>query len=393
MGCDTVGASGLAEGEGILCNSLVEVSCNSHTMRGWLSSLVVAHAAAAWLPTGQSPQRVGGPVATPVDEAAFLRLITVPLGPDPVGGNQPGNGNPSSLVEEMASVYERHGIVHVPGWLSEDEAQSLARAADACGLRRDAYGQPSQGDRFTLWLAGDGIEESDGADGSAELSGVEATEAVQEQAPCAGRAFLDSSGWREVASRRGYSHLALAEVVTSLPGGSPQRWHFDGEGVKAQIALTPITQEQGPTELAPRVLPGWYVRESEFLAGAITADDSPLDVASRLLPRLPDLVKMAARRPLYDLTSAAHAAAWAALRPALLAVAAIDEQASAALAAAIVSSGLTPPVVRLEADVGSLTLYDSAMVHRGGANVGERPRPILAVHVRADGDYGPNAKT
>ena len=86
------------------------------------------------------------------------------------------------------------------------------------------------------------------------------------------------------------------------------------------------------------------------------------------------------------LTTGAHAAAWAALRPLL---GALDAPTRERVARQLIEAGLTPPVVRLTADVGCLTLYDSRMVHRGGRNVGETERPILAVHLRANGrEYG-----
>ncbi len=77
---------------------------------------------------------------------------------------------------------------------------------------------------------------------------------MRQQAPCAGRAYLDEDGWRAIAEDRGYARLALAEVVTSLPGGAEQRWHFDGEGITAQIALVPIGEAQGPTQIQSEFL-------------------------------------------------------------------------------------------------------------------------------------------
>ena len=47
-----------------------------------------------------------------------------------------------------------------------------------------------------------------------------------------------------------------------------------------------------------------------------------------------------------------------------------------------------PPVLRLTQEQGSMVLYDAAMQHRGGANSGEYARPILAVHLRDNADYG-----
>ena len=319
------------------------------------------HATRHLAPAMNSPLCVG--------EEAFANLVT------------------AGSLDAAAPIFARHGIVRVPDFLSGDEAAELVSAAEACGLRRDAYGQTSQLDRFTLWLAGDGMEGSAGA--------ATATAAMAEQAPCAHRAFIDdgAESWRAIASQCGYSHMALAEVVTSLPGGSEQRWHFDGEGVTAQIALVRVGDAQGPTEVAPRALAREFVRNSEFvsslsssLAGGELGAPAAIDVLSRALRRLPDLARTAPQRPLYDLTTGAHAAAWAALRPLL---GALDAPTRERVARQLIEAGLTPPVVRLTADVGCLTLYDSRMVHRGGRNVGETERPILAVHLRANGrEYG-----
>ena len=126
--------------------------------------------------------------------------------------------------------------------------------------------------------------------------------------------------------------------------------------------------------------------KSIVLALALTAPAAALEVAARALRRLPALALAAPQRLLYDAVTALHAAAWATLRPALDA---FDDATRARIARQLVEAGLTPAVVRLTAEAGCLTLYDSAMVHRGGCNVGDAPRPILAVHLRANGDeYG-----
>ena len=87
------------------------------------------------------------------------------------------------------------------------------------------------------------------------------------------------------------------------------------------------------------------------------------------------------QRPFYDVRTAMHGAAWAVLRPLM----------TREWAVALIEAGLTPAVVRLTAETGTLTLYDSAMVHRGGTNRGSAPRPILAVHMRPGdpSEYGP----
>ena len=110
-----------------------------------------------------------------------------------------------------------------------------------------------------------------------------ATATVEDAAPCARRAFLDEDGWRSIAATRGYGHLALAEVVTSMPGGSEQRWHFDGEGVTAQIALVPIGDAQGPTEVTPRPMASEFVDNSEFVSGISAAYKMAVDARSKRL--------------------------------------------------------------------------------------------------------------
>lgn len=297
-------------------------------------------------------------MAMDIDEATFLDMVTV------------------ETIDEAAATFATYGIVRIPDFLSADESAALSDAAGECGLRRDAFGQASQLDRFTLWLAGDGMEGSAGAATTAAR--------FEQRAPSAQKAFLDEDGWRSIAAARGYSHLALAEVVTSLPGGEEQRWHFDGMGVTAQIALVPIGDAQGPTEVTPRPLDESFVRASEWVS--LAAGLEPAKKIATVLPRLPELASSAPQRPLHDAVTAVHAAAWAALRPLL---SALDETNSKRVAEQLVEWGLTPSVVRLTAAVGTLTLYDSSMIHRGGRNVGPTPRPILAVHLRENGlEYG-----
>jgi len=295
-----------------------------------------------------------------LDEATFLELVTV------------------DSLSDAAATYARHGVVRLPAFLDASESAALDEAADSAGILSNAFGQSSQQDRYTRWLAGDNIA-------GGEDVAVEMPDAI------ARRAYLDESGWRAIAAQRGYGHLALAEVVSSLPGGREQRWHFDGEGVTAQIALVPIGLAQGPTEVAPRALPDWYVREWEAVGSAMASGAPPLQLMAEVLPKLGELAKMPPARLLHDATSALHGAAWAALRPPLQALASVDAEASRRLARQIVENGLTPGVVRLTADVGCLTLYDSALVHRGGRNVGATRRPILAVHLRSGDEYGPGA--
>ena len=146
--------------------------------------------------------------------------------------------------------------------------------------------------------------------------------------------------------------------------------------------------------MTPRALDRDFVTNSEFVSSLTssvaafgqTGVDAAIDSMARVMQRLPALALTAPQRPFYDMVTALHAATWAVLRPLL---AEIGQPTSKRVARQLIEAGLTPPVVRLTADVGCLTLYDSSMVHRGGPNRGETARPILAVHMRADGEsYG-----
>ena len=61
-----------------------------------------------------------------------------------------------------------------------------------------------------------------------------------------------------------------------------------------------------------------------------------------------------------DRLTKAHEFAWSTIRPII--------GNSLPAARALIEAGLTPPIVRLTADVGCLTLYDAAMIHRVGEN-------------------------
>ena len=144
-----------------------------------------------------------------------------------------------------------------------------------------------------------------------------------------------------------------------------------------------VEEEVGEAE-PPRPLAEDFVRQSELIS--LSAALSPLEKLQTVLPRLPDLAKSAPQRPLYDVVTSMHAAAWSALRPLLTA---LGDERGTRLAKDLIQAGLTPPVVHLTAEAGTLTLYDSSMIHRGGRNVGTTPRPILAVHLRENGlEYG-----
>ena len=135
----------------------------------------------------------------------------------------------------------------------------------------------------------------------------------------------DERPWRRVCGDS-ESVIGLAELVVSLPGGSAQRWHYDGVGATAQVACCDIDPKLGPTELVPRILPPDYVHGRS----------------------------RAARGP-YDLTTLLSRVGWVFLRP---------------FAAKLIESRtLLPATVRLCGAAGDVVVYDAAMFHRGGANL------------------------
>ena len=154
--------------------------------------------------------------------------------------------------------------------------------------------------------------------------------------------------WQQCASALGSPLVALAEVVTSMPGGAAQAWHQDGAGLTMQIALCKCGLAQGPTEVRPRPF-----RAEKLLALTRDRDEySAFEPIARALHKL--------ERPIYDGTGRLHAAFWEAVGPRLS-----REQAALGMSAGVLPP---PPSVRLTAEPGDLVLYDGAMQHRGGAN-------------------------
>ena len=280
-----------------------------------------------------------------VDEVAFLDIVTI--------RNSAGQ-SARALRNDALHTFRQHGVVRIPRSVSRADAAAIVREASECSSRRrHAFGQPSIRDRFTHWLAD--------ADGSA----------VPDSAAALRRA-LDGE-WRGWAAELGAPTVSLAEVVTSLPGGAPQTWHFDGHGVTLQLALCRIGLAEGPTEVRPRAFSESYVdvMTQQAADAGVAADPSHVAALARAL----------AERVGYELTTAAHEAIWAAARPLLR-----RREAAEALRRGLLPP---PPVVRMAAGAGDLTLYDAAMQHRGGANRGATARPILAVHMRRGEGYGP----
>ena len=279
-----------------------------------------------------------------VDELAFLDIVTV------------------DSLQEAPETFARWGIVRIPNLLSEAETTELLEGAKKYGVRRHAFAQESQKDRYTLWLAGDGMSEEQ----------QKATKTMQSNVPCMERALLkkeDNSTWRAITDAFGYPNLMLGEVVTSVPGGIPQDWHFDGEGITAQISLVSIDEQNGPTEVQPRPVPRVYMTWVNRMANQMQGkqDDEILEALQELTTEI---------KQLYDRLTKAHEFAWSTIRPII--------GNSLPAARALIEAGLTPPIVRLTADVGCLTLYDAAMIHRGGENRTDTERPILAVHINKE---------
>jgi hypothetical protein len=282
-------------------------------------------------------------VPLPLDQAAFHDLVTV------------------SSMAEAPEVFAKWGIVRVPNFLSPEEVATLLGAAQEHGVRRTAFAQGSQADRYTLWIDGDGMTEAQTA----------ATQAMKANVPFLERALYrgDEESWRPVCDKFGYPNMMLAEIVTARPGGAPQGWHFDGEGITAQVSLVPIGPMNGPTEIQPRPVPRAYMQWMKHLA-----ENPPSQSEEDMGEVLAELT--AEIKAMYDRLTMAHEFAWKTLRPVL----GNNKQ----VARALIESGLTPPVVHMVADVGCLTLYDAAMIHRGGHNRGTEERPILAVHINKD---------
>ena len=262
--------------------------------------------------------------------------------------------SPSATAAEATNVFQRYGIVRVPAVLSADQTSELV--AEATTLQREqrtAYAQRSRSDRYTLWLA----------DGESSI------------VPRGGDGVLErtlhgdlAATWQQCASALGNPLVALAEVVTSMPGGAAQAWHQDGAGLTMQIALCKCGLAQGPTEVRPRPF-----RAEKLLALTRDREEySAIEPMARALHKL--------ERPIYDGTGRLHAAFWEAIGPRLS-----REQAALGMSAGVLPP---PPSVRLTGEPGDLVLYDGAMQHRGGANQGEYARPILAVHLRDNADYG-----
>ena len=273
-------------------------------------------------------------------ETAFLDMITVKQRADA-----------RQTEQEAYRVYRRHGIVRLCGVLTPFEASSLVQEAANLQRRpRKAFGQFSHADRHTIWIAGSN-------DAPANFSDL----------PCAGLMHRALNGdlamlWRSCVSSLGASHLGLAEVVTSMPGGAAQAWHQDGAGITIQIALCRIGLTQGPTEIRPRIF------TSEYLVSATSRKGyRQFRGMATAFHRL--------QRPVYKRTSAIHSAIWESIGPRMT-----REQMVFSMNLGILPP---PPLVRLTADAGMLILYDAGMRHRGGANRGSYPRPILAVHMRA----------
>jgi len=290
------------------------------------------------------------PLRLEAAEIAFLDKVTVSA-----------TATPANQAQEALSIFQQFGIVRVPHALTSADAASLAKEATRLqGSARQAFRQVSKGREAIFLGSGSQLSGTHSAAGSVIQQAIDGS--------------LTSFDWRQFACELGAPHLGRAEVVTSLPGGAPQEWHYDGpSGVTLQVALCRIGLAQGPTEVCPRPISREYTdamtrrERGSWWAASEEGEGSPS--AGSVV----QLTGALLHRPLYELDTMRYAAAWHALRPWVKQ----RKQAAAAL-----GLGLQPPVVRLTADAGLLTIYDSRMLHRGGGNRGPSKRPILAAHMQ-----------
>ena len=237
-------------------------------------------------------------------------------------------------LRQAETLYEKYGVVRLRK--AAANADLLARQATSAGVVADAFGQKRREDRYTIHLRGDARKwQGDGTDSTDDSAGDGRLEHL---APAVADWLDEPRPWRRVCGDS-ESVIGLAELVVSLPGGSAQRWHYDGVGATAQVACCDISVKLGPTELVPRILPPAYVHGRS----------------------------RAARAP-YDLTTLFSRISWVFLRPFATSL--------------IRSRTLLPATVRLCGAAGDVVVYDAAMFHRGGANRADVARPILAIHVR-----------
>ena len=238
-------------------------------------------------------------------------------------------------LRQAETLYEKYGVVRLRK--AAANADLLARQATSAGVVADAFGQKRREDRYTIHLRGDARKwQGDGTDSTDDSAGDGRLEHL---APAVADWLDDDERpWRRICGDSD-SVIGLAELVVSLPGGSAQRWHYDGVGATAQVACCDISVKLGPTELVPRILPPAYVHGRSRVS----------------------------RGP-YDLTTLFSRIGWVFLRP---------------FAANLIESRtLLPATVRLCGAAGDVVVYDAAMFRRGGANRAAVARPILAIHVR-----------
>ena len=238
-------------------------------------------------------------------------------------------------LHQAKSLYKKYGVVRLR--MAAANADLLARQATSAGVVADAFGQTRREDRYTIHLRGDARKwQGDGTDSTDDSAGDGRLEHL---APAVADWLDDDERpWRRICGDSD-SVIGLAELVVSLPGGSAQRWHYDGVGATAQVACCDISVKLGPTELVPRILPPAYVHGRSRVS----------------------------RGP-YDVTTLFSRIGWVFLRP---------------FAAQLIESRtLLPATVRLCGAAGDVVVYDAAMFHRGGANRAAAARPILAIHVR-----------
>ncbi len=175
-----------------------------------LAALVLAPAAALLAPAvvPKAPPRV----ALRPEEIAFLDAITCD----------------ARDLRQAEALYEKYGVVRLRR--AAANADLLARQATSAGVVADAFGQTRREDRYTIHLRGDARKwQGDGTDSTDDSAGDGRLEHL---APAVADWLDEPRPWRRVCGDS-ESVIGLAELVVSLPGGSAQRWHYDGVGASA----------------------------------------------------------------------------------------------------------------------------------------------------------------
>ena len=131
-------------------------------------------------------------------------------------------------LRQAEALYEKYGVVRMQKAAANPDL--LARQATSAGVVADAFGQKYREDRYTIHLRGDARKwQGDGTDSTDDSAGDGRLEHL---APAVADWLDEPRPWRRVCGDS-ESVIGLAELVVSLPGGSAQRWHYDGVGASA----------------------------------------------------------------------------------------------------------------------------------------------------------------